>query len=202
MEPLFDALQLTKLLNCSVERWHAGPIIHDQRERLMKLVLLLQSYNFELWHEEDLARDPTAGPEQITQIKHKIDRINQRRNNTIEKLDEQILDRLEKGAVTPAPDAKLHSETVGSIVDRLSIMALKIFHMREQTQRKEAGDEHRKSCRVKLEILMEQQDDLTQCLETLREELQQGRRRFKLYRQMKMYNDPNLNPVLYSDGLS
>ncbi len=197
METLFSLNRVIKLLGNSVERWHAGLIVHDEREEFWKLLLLLQSHNFEIWHEEDKARDPKAGAEKVAQVKRNIDALNQKRNDTMEKLDEYILEQLNRTGIRPAPDASLHSETVGSILDRLSIQALRIFHMREEALREDADEPHRRECRERLSILEEQQKDLHDCLGTFQEELLSGRRLFKVYRQMKMYNDPNLNPVLY-----
>jgi hypothetical protein len=197
MEPLLDAAALRLLLNDAVARWHAGPVSHHDPHPLPELALQNQRYNFELWHEEDKARDPAAGAETIARVKRNIDKLNQQRNDAMERIDEFVVEELQRRRVRPGPAAPLHSESVGSIVDRLAILALKIFHMREQTEREDAGEEHRAGCAAKLDILDEQQQDLAACLAALQESLVLGRTRFKVYRQMKMYNDPALNPVLY-----
>ena len=131
--------------------------------------------------------------------KRNIDQFNQRRNNSMEEIDEWILGEL--GASQPAErNAKLHSETPGMMVDRLSIMALKEFHMDEQARRADVGADHISKCLAKVRILVEQQADLTNCLAELLHEISSGKKRFKLYRQLKMYNDPSLNPEIYGQS--
>ena len=200
MASLLDAKALMHLQDASVERWHQGPIVHDQREPLLKEVLLNHAHNFELWHEEDKARDQKADDAIIAQVKRNIDRFNQERNNAMERIDEMVLALLTGMKGEPDERLPLHSETVGSIVDRLSILSLKVFHMREQTLREDADETHRESCIQKLNILKQQQSDLAEALQRLLEELESGTKRFRVYRQMKMYNDPALNPVLYKEG--
>ncbi|MCZ6728225.1 MAG: DUF4254 domain-containing protein [SAR324 cluster bacterium] len=200
MEPLFDARAVTARLNDAVARWHETPISHDEQDTFLKLALTNQGFNFQLWHEEDKARDPHAAPEDIAACKHAIDGFNQQRNDSMERMDEFVLEGLRRGGVNANQQAPLHSETVGSIVDRLAILALKSFHMREETLREDAGAAHRRGCADKLAVLEAQQQDLAGCLAMLHDELCQGRIRFKVYRQMKMYNDPSLNPVLYGKG--
>lgn len=153
--------------------------------------------NFDLWHEEDLSRDPHATDAAIAADKHAIDRLNQRRNDLVEEMDLWLLNWLQKKNISLNPAAALNSETPGLILDRLSILALKIYHTREEARRPTATDAHRLRNRKRLLLLEEQRADLTGCLEELWEQVLQGKRRFKLYRQMKMYNDPDLNPVLY-----
>ena len=161
----------------------------------VSLATLLCRHNFDLWHEEDKARDPRASDSVIANVKRNIDRLNQMRNDTIEMLDVNILEFLNKDLPENLP---INSETPGSIVDRLSIAALKIYHMGEQTRRVDVTKEHIEQCTEKLKILKEQAKDLQNCLGVLIDDLLAGRKRMKLYRQMKMYNDPSLNPVLYS----
>ncbi|MDH5751417.1 MAG: DUF4254 domain-containing protein [Deltaproteobacteria bacterium] len=196
MADLIDPEQIVKLQTADVERWHAGPIVLDQRDELMLLVEQNHARNFELWHEEDRARDPEADDRVIATVKRAIDKLNQARNDAMEKIDELVLARLDgRGQTTEG--SPLHSETVGSIVDRLSILSLKCYHMREQTLRKDASDEHRESCRDKLRVLETQRADLAGALGRFAGELERGEKAFRVYRQMKMYNDPSLNPVLY-----
>jgi len=160
-------------------------------------IVLLLRYNYELWHQEDIARDPKATDTEIARVKRNIDKLNQKRNDMIEKVDEKISDILSDKNIEVNKDATMNSETPGSIIDRLSINMLKIYHMKEQTQRTDVSQEHIESCRQKLNILEIQKEDLSVCLTELMNDLLKGTKYFKVYRQMKMYNDPNLNPVLY-----
>ena len=155
-------------------------------------------YNSLLWAEEDLARRKNVPDAEIAANKRAIDGYNQKRNDATEKTDEAILSRL--GAVAPAADARLSSETAGSMIDRLSIMSLKIRAMREQTLRTDTDAAHLQNCRSKLDKLLEQRTDLANCLDRLLTEAVAGTAYFKIYRQFKMYNDPKLNPQLYKNG--
>jgi hypothetical protein len=160
-----------------------------------QLVLDQHRANFDLWHREDEARDPDASDRTIVQTKHDIDRLNQIRNDLAEQIDLALLD------LTPdKPTAPLHSESPGLIIDRLSILALKIFHTRSQLYR--STIEHQQRNHLRLLVLNEQRTDLSGCLADLWKEVLAGNRRFKLYRQLKMYNDPTLNPVLYRRSTS
>ncbi len=197
MEPLIDVDRLVRLHDATVARWHAGPVVNDERDALLALVLTNHGFNFQLWHEEDQARDPAADDAVIAKVKRHIDGLNQQRNDAMERVDEFVLNALAQGGVQGDDSLPLHSETVGSIVDRLSILSLKIFHMHEQTVREDVDEAHRDSCRDKLAVLREQRADLAEALRLLEADLRAGRKRFKVYRQMKMYNDPRLNPVLY-----
>jgi hypothetical protein len=154
--------------------------------------------NFDLWHEEDVARQDDLGPERVRDAKRMIDRCNQSRNDAIETMDVWFLNQL------PSADSgsPLHSETPGMITDRLSILALKIYHMRIEAKRRSATEEQRNKCVVKCGILEEQLRDMEECLRGLLSELHAGTRRFKLYRQFKMYNDASLNPQLYQKPTS
>ena len=152
--------------------------------------------NIRLWHEEDEARRPDVGDEVIAGVKRRIDALNQRRNDLIEAIDESMAAVLERHAVDPDSDCRLHSETPGAIIDRLSILALKIFHMRQETEREDAAVEHRRVCAERLDVLERQRSDLAGCLESLFEEFLAGRATFRRYRQFKMYNDPETNPAL------
>ena len=151
-------------------------------------------YNGLLWLEEDRARRRDVGPEAIAASKALIDRYNQKRNDAVEALDEALLAGLHD--VEPAPGARLSSETAGAMIDRLSILALKIHHMRLQTRRHDAGEDHVRTCAARLERLLAQRHDLASCLQTLLTDARAGRAYFKVYRQFKMYNDPALNPYL------
>lgn len=151
--------------------------------------------NILLWNEEDKARRVDVGPEEIAGCKRLIDQHNQKRNDAVEALDEAILRELSD--VAQKPHARLSSETAGAMIDRLSILALKIFHMREQTERRDADAAHIELCRARLQRLRAQRDDLLSCLDRLLSEAAAGDAYFKVYRQFKMYNDPTLNPYLY-----
>lgn len=166
-------------------------------------------FNSSLWAEEDLARRTTVSSDDIAQNKRAIDKFNQARNDATERVDEILLTELglvdAASAQTDAPvskvpaDARLNSETAGSIIDRMSIMALKVHAMRLQTQRTDVDDAHRSSSQVKLDKLLQQRADLGQCLDTLIADTQAGRAYFKVYRQFKMYNDPRFNPALVAE---
>ena len=158
-----------------------------------QLILAQHHANFDLWHEEDAARDPRASDARIAEVKRAIDSLNQRRNDLVEQLDLALL----QIAGNQSVNAPLHSESPGLIIDRLSILALKIFHTAEQMERSEAGEDHRTRNRQRLLILQEQRLDLAGCLAGLWADVLAGHKRFKLYRQLKMYNDPTLNPAVY-----
>ena len=153
--------------------------------------------NFDLWHEEDKARDPVASDAIIATVKRSIDRLNQKRNDEIEKIDEALLDELGQRSVRIMVDARLNSATPGSMIDRLSISALKIYHMDEEYRREDASEDHKNSCKQKLDILLEQRQDLSHAIDTLLSDISKGNKKMKVYKQMKMYNDESLNPILY-----
>jgi hypothetical protein len=188
---MLDAADILRLHDQSTAHGHdpASPT-PTPGSAFSQLVLDQHQANFELWHKEDEARDPQATDATIAQVKHAIDALNQRRNDLAEEIDRLLLE-----AAQPNPGAPLHSESPGLIIDRLSILALKIFHTGEQLHR--STPDHQERNRARLTVLNEQRNDLALCLDELWAEVLRGRRRFKLYRQLKMYNDPTLNPVLY-----
>jgi len=147
------------------------------------------------WHLEDIIRLPDINPSEGIAIKRRIDKSNQERTDIVEKVDDYFLAHFNN--VAPKPGARINSETPAWLVDRMSILMLKIYHMKEQTERKEATLEHIARCETKLAILMEQKADMMNAYNELMEDIGKGERRFKVYRQMKMYNDASLNPVLY-----
>lgn len=147
------------------------------------------------WHFEDIIRDPHIDPVEALSLKRRIDRSNQDRTDLVEQIDSYF--RLKYSDVQILPDARLNTESPAWAVDRLSILALKIYHMHEQAERTDATAEHREKCGAKLQVLLEQQRDLSLAIDQLLDDIQAGRKYMKVYRQMKMYNDPSTNPVLY-----
>ena len=147
------------------------------------------------WHLEDLIRDPHIDLSDALALKRRIDHSNQDRTDLVEDIDTYF--RQKYSDITPMADARLNTESPAWAVDRLSILELKIWHMKEQTERKDANQEHLARCQAKLEVLLEQRVDLSTAIDQLLEDYQAGRKVMKVYRQMKMYNDPSTNPVLY-----
>ena len=147
------------------------------------------------WHFEDIIRDPHIDPVEALNLKRRIDRSNQDRTDLVEQIDSYF--RQKYANVKPLPEARLNTESPAWAVDRLSILALKIYHMREQVERNDVDAEHSERCEGKLNILLEQQVDLSAAIDQLLADIEEGRIYMKVYRQMKMYNDPATNPVLY-----
>ena len=196
---LLETMKLLERQLKEVEQWHEELPPDDSSESadFPSLVSTQHQVNFELWHQEDLARDPDVSDSKIAGVKRAIDVLNQRRNDLIEQLDQFLVNVLSRENVNTTDQTELNSETPGSIIDRLSINALKIFHMNEEIQREDTAESHRKKCFGKLSVLQEQREDLRQCLDKLLVDLSTGKKRLKVYHQMKMYNDESLNPVLY-----
>ena len=179
-----------------VKNWHQSePVL--SREGFLRLVEEQHLQNFLLWHEEDIARAPDVDDHEIARVKRSIDSLNQKRNDLIEVIDEALLQYLRQSGLSLPENAPMNSESPGSIIDRCSILALKIYHMKEQTRRTDVGKEHLETSARKVNILHIQRDDLVSCLIQLMKEIGEGTRTFKLYRQFKMYNDPTLNPRIY-----
>ena len=147
------------------------------------------------WHLEDIIRDPNIDPVEALALKRRIDRSNQDRTDMVEEIDTFYRERF--ADVTPAADATINTESPAWAIDRLSILALKIYHMAVEVARPDASPEHKAKCEAKLNILLQQRDDLTAAIDTLLDDIAAGRKYMKVYRQMKMYNDPATNPVLY-----
>ena len=147
------------------------------------------------WHFEDIIRDPNIDPIEALALKRRIDRSNQDRTDLVEQIDSYF--RQKYSEVKVLPDARINTESPAWAIDRLSILALKIYHMREQVERQDASKEHKDTCTAKLNVLLEQQKDLGTAIDQLLEDIQEGQKYMKVYRQMKMYNDPSTNPVLY-----
>ena len=147
------------------------------------------------WHLEDIIRDPQIDPVAALALKRRIDKSNQDRTDLVELIDSYFLDTYKD--VTPAADATINTESPAWAVDRYSILSLKIYHMQEEVNRTDVDEEHRAKCQAKLDVLNEQYKDMTTSIGQLLEDIAAGRKYMKVYRQMKMYNDPALNPVLY-----
>jgi hypothetical protein len=205
---MLDAIEITTMHDEATTRWHSpdpwpdaltfDSLLHSEpahfADHFLEIALANHRANFDLWHEEDKAREPEATNSQIADVKHAIDRLNQRRNDLLEAMDRVLL----SAAGDQNEASPLHSETPGLMIDRLSILALKLYHTAEESRRASASEEHRQRNLRRLALLREQRSDLASCLDELWKEIQAGKRRFKLYRQMKMYNDPELNPAVYS----
>ena len=147
------------------------------------------------WHFEDIIRDPQIAPAEALVLKRRIDKSNQDRTDLVEQIDSYFREVYKD--VKVLDDARINTESPAWAVDRLSILALKIYHMKEQVERPEASEEHKAKCQAKLNVLLEQQVDLSTAIDQLLEDIEAGRKYMKVYRQMKMYNDPSTNPVLY-----
>lgn len=188
--------QVTNLQREAVVRWHSSP--PDNRyDGLLATICQQHQFNYLLWHEEDIARSPDVSDGRIAAVKRSIDRYNQQRNDWIEKIDEALIELLAAEDILPRTGARLNTETPGSAIDRLSVMALRMYHFEEQLARPDADHSHRASVGQRLERCQAQHRDLSQSLAELLDDIWAGRKLLKVYRQMKMYNDPTLNPYLY-----
>jgi len=194
---MIDVNQLLQLHADCVERWHQAPIdnlyAHDD---IMGTICEQHRRNFELWHQEDIARSPHVSDADLAEVKRTIDRLNQERNDLIEHIDELLIEWLDNEGIMADSSAQLNTETPGSVVDRLSILALRIYHMTEQTRREDVDQSHRDYTKTRLNLLNTQLRDLSQSLAELLEDIQMGQKRLKVYRQCKMYNRKDLNPYL------
>ncbi len=193
---MIDVREITELHRSTVALWHTQEMSNPY-QGFLNVVCEQHQFNYLLWHEEDIARSPDVGDERVAQVKRNIDRYNQQRNDRIEKLDDYLVAELAAANIAPAADAKQNTETPGSAIDRLSIMALRLYHMEEQAARSDATPEHKAKVESRLVILREQHADLASNLAELLADIFAGRKRLKVYRQFKMYNDPTLNPYLY-----
>ncbi|MEO6006002.1 MAG: DUF4254 domain-containing protein [Opitutus sp.] len=188
----FSAPEIAALQTDLTAQWHrVSP--QAAGEGFLRLVQENHLRNFQLWHEEDVARREDLGFEAVYRAKRAIDRYNQERNNFIEEMDRLIVATLQP----PTSDCPRNSETPGMMIDRLSILALKEFHMHEETVRADASPDHRQKCGEKLSRIQTQRRDLTRCVSELLDDVVARRRTFSVYFQFKMYNDPALNPQLY-----
>jgi hypothetical protein len=188
--------EIAALHRNAVVRWHAHDL-DNPYDGLLATVCQQHQYNYLLWHEEDIARSPDVGDRRIAEVKRAIDRYNQQRNDWIERVDEQLIDAVGEAGVVPDQDARLNSETPGAAIDRLSILALRIYHLEEQAARDDSDQIHRDKALERLDRCRAQHVDLSQSLIELLTDIFSGRKLLKVYRQMKMYNDPTMNPYLY-----
>lgn len=189
---------LTDLQHQAVAFWHRDASTTFEVDSFSALILQQHRRNFDLWHEEDIARSCDVNDSEIARVKRSIDKLNQQRNDHIEKIDAAIIEQLIETDVALFSDATLNTETPGSAIDRLSIMSLRIYHMQEQVDRPDAGVEHQQAALQKLERCREQHQDLSRSLSELLDDLFTGRKFLKVYHQFKMYNDPTMNPYLYN----
>lgn len=193
---MFNVDEILTLHETTVALWHQQPI-ENNHEGWLQVVCQQHQYNYELWHQEDIARSPDVNDQMIAGVKRAIDRLNQLRNDWIERLDDWISERLAEKQITPQDGARQNTETPGSCIDRLSILALRLYHLREQLERTDVDQAHLDKVQQRLAIGEAQRRDLSQGLRELFDDLGAGKKRHRTYRQMKMYNDPTLNPYLY-----
>ena len=174
-----------------------APVCNPYTEGSFEAILYAKNYvDAVQWHLEDIIRDPEIDPLEALALKRRIDRSNQVRTDMVEDIDTWF--REEYKNVTPAADATINTESPAWALDRLSILALKIWHMQEQADREDADAEHKQRCAAKLDVLLEQRKDLTEAIDQLLGDIAAGKKYMKVYRQMKLYNDPATNPVLYA----
>ncbi len=171
--------------------------IYNEKEELLNHLLYRKCWIDTIqWHYEDIIRNPNIDPVAALQLKRRIDASNQERTDMVEYIDSYFLDIYKN--ITPAPEATINTESPAWAIDRLSILALKIYHMREEATREDASAEHRANCQLKLDVLLEQRTDLSTAIDALLDDISKGKKYMKVYKQMKMYNDDELNPVLRS----
>lgn len=183
----------------TVAKWHHSPI-ENECEGLMNVICQQHEFNYRLWHEEDVARSPYVGDMRIAEVKRAIDKFNQQRNDWIEQIDAHLIHAISESGVKNNPDAKLNTETPGSVFDRLSISALRTYHMKEQLDRDDVDHEHTQKVEQRIAICETQRVDLSNALVELLDDIIAGEKQLKVYKQLKMYNDPTLNPFLYKQN--
>ena len=192
-----------KVFNLAINDYHVkdnvdtainNPYDRDSVENRLYLKCWIDTVQ---WHLEDIIRDPHIDPLEALKLKRRIDRSNQDRTDLVEQIDSYF--RMKYSDVKVLPDATINTESPAWAVDRLSILALKIYHMKEQAERTDATLEHKEKCQAKLNVLLEQQVDLSTAIDQLLADIEAGRKYMKVYKQMKMYNDPATNPVLYAN---
>ncbi len=197
---LINVAAIVDLQTKMVERWHQLDV-DNPHEGFFHVVCQEHQFNFLLWHEEDIARNPNVTDARIAQVKRAIDRCNQQRNDWIERIDDAITNHPRLRSVQCGSTMPLNTETPGSAIDRLSILSLRIYHLREQLTRADVDQDHRCGVEQKLAIAQAQQSELAHSLQLLLDDIFAGHKRHRVYRQMKMYNDPTLNPQMYATQL-
>ena len=193
---MIDVTKIVELQTKTVERWH-HEAIDNPYQGIESTICQQHSFNYQLWHEEDIARSRDVTDAEIARVKRSIDQFNQQRNDWIEKVDDEITEAVEKAGTAADSSVPMNTETPGSTIDRLSILSLRIYHLREQLERDDVSQEHLDSVQQKIAICLLQQDELKNALQQLLDDIFAGRKRHRTYRQLKMYNDPALNPYLY-----
>jgi hypothetical protein len=194
---MINVQDIVKLQVDTVARWHEEPI-DNPYTGLQEAVCTQHQFNYQLWHQEDIARSRNVTDEKIAEVKRAIDGFNQNRNDWIEKVDDFLTELVDSKGVVVEARARLNTETPGSVIDRLSILSLRIYHMVEQLDRDDVDQSHLDSVNRKIALCRLQQDELSNSLQELLDDIFAGRKRHRTYRQMKMYNDPSLNPYLYA----
>jgi len=193
-----------QVFNTSIEDYHVlddvntlinNPFEKDSLERILYAKNWIDTVQ---WHLEDIIRDENIDPTEALQLKRTIDTSNQKRTDLVEFIDSWFLTKYEN--ITPKSDAKINTETPAWAVDRLSILALKVYHMSLEANRESASEEHRQNCQAKLDVLLDQKEDLFTSINQLLTDIENGNVKMKVYKQMKMYNDDSLNPILYQKG--
>ena len=190
---LFDRVIKKYHLKDSVDQSFENPFNKNTLEHLLYRKCWIDTVQ---WHYEDIIRLPDINPEEALTLKRKIDASNQDRTNMVEYIDNYYFDKFKNIAIEP--QATINTESPAWAIDRLSILALKIYHMQEEANRVSASEEHRANCQLKLDILLEQRVDLTSAIDELLNDISLGKKYMKVYKQMKMYNDDELNPMLYA----
>lgn len=193
---MIDVVKIVELQTKTVERWHQEAI-NNPYQGIESTICQQHSFNYQLWHEEDIARSRDVTDAEIARVKRSIDQFNQQRNDWIEKVDDEITTAVDKAGVAPDSSVPMNTETPGSTIDRLSILSLRIYHLKEQLERDNVSQEHLDSVQQKIAICLLQQNELSNALQQLLDDIFTGRKRHRTYRQLKMYNDPALNPYLY-----
>ncbi|MCD7901101.1 MAG: DUF4254 domain-containing protein [Bacteroides sp.] len=196
MSHLFNEIFWKSIIDYHVVDSVDAPINNPFQEKTLEYYLYLKNWiDTVQWHYEDIIRDPNINPEEALALKRKIDKSNQDRTDLVELIDDYFYNRFQN--ITPRPDAIINTESPAWAIDRLSILSLKIYHMEQELNRMDVTPTHKAQCNTKLTILLEQKEDLSLAIDQLLTDIESGKKYMKVYKQMKMYNDPELNPVLY-----
>lgn len=193
-----------KVFNQSIEDYHVSDDVNTlinnpfEKDSLERILYAKNWIDTVQWHLEDIIRDENIDPVEALQLKRTIDASNQKRTDLVEYIDSWFLTKFDN--IIPHPDAKINTETPAWAVDRLSILALKVYHMSLEANRDSASEEHRANCQAKLDVLLTQKEDLSTSIDQLLADIENGNVKMKVYKQMKMYNDESLNPILYQKG--